>query len=61
MAFWKLKEFQDLGHKIVLIMGHFTAQVGDPSDKLEKRPFLTAAQVKKNLKTYLSQIGKIID
>jgi tyrosyl-tRNA synthetase len=61
VAFWKLKEFQDLGHKIVLIIGDFTAQVGDPSDKLEKRPFLTAAQVKKNLKTYLSQIGKIID
>jgi tyrosyl-tRNA synthetase len=61
VAFWKLKEFQDLGHKIVLIIGDFTAQVGDPSDKLEKRPFLTAAQVKKNLKNYLPQIGRIID
>jgi tyrosyl-tRNA synthetase len=61
VVFWKLREFQDLGHKIVLIIGDFTAQVGDPSDKLEKRPFLTAAQVKKNLKTYLSQIGRIID
>jgi tyrosyl-tRNA synthetase len=60
-VFWKLKEFQDLGHKIVLIIGDFTAQVGDPSDKLEKRPFLTAAQVKKNLKNYLPQIGRIID
>ncbi len=61
VALWKLKEFQDLGHIIVLIIGDFTAQVGDPSDKLEKRPFLTAAQVKKNLKSYLAQIGKIID
>jgi tyrosyl-tRNA synthetase len=61
VVFWKLKEFQDLGHKIVLIIGDFTAQVGDPSDKLEKRPFLTAAQVKKNLKNYLPQIGRIID
>jgi tyrosyl-tRNA synthetase len=61
VAFWKLKGFQDLGHKIVLIIGDFTAQIGDPSDKLEKRPFLTPAQVKKNLKTYLSQIGKVID
>ncbi len=61
VAFWKLREFQELGHAIVLIIGDFTAQVGDPSDKLEKRPFLTAAQVKKNLKNYLSQIGKIID
>jgi tyrosyl-tRNA synthetase len=61
VAFWKLKEFQDLGHTIILIIGDFTAQVGDPSDKLEKRPFITAAQVKKNLKNYLPQIGKIID
>jgi tyrosyl-tRNA synthetase len=61
VVFWKLKEFQDLGHKIVLIIGDFTAQVGDPSDKLEKRPFLTEAAVKKNLKNYLPQIGKIID
>jgi tyrosyl-tRNA synthetase len=61
VAFWKLKEFQDLGHKVVLIIGDFTAQVGDPSDKLEKRPFLSASQVKKNLKSYLAQIGKVID
>lgn len=58
---WKLREFQDLGHTAVLIIGDFTAQVGDPSDKLEKRPFLEAAQIKKNLKNYLSQIGRIID
>jgi len=57
----KLKEFQDLGHKIVLIVGDFTARIGDPSDKLEKRPMLTVAEIKKNLKTYIKQIGKIID
>lgn len=61
VVLWKLKEFQDLGHKIVLIIGDFTAQIGDPSDKLEKRPFLSKEQVKANLKNYLSQIGKIID
>src|ERR1700722_2894591 len=61
VVFWKLKEFQELGHTIVLIIGDFTAQVGDPSDKLEKRPFLTVAQIKKNLKTYLAQIGKVLD
>lgn len=61
VVLWKLREFQDLGHKIVLIIGDFTAQIGDPSDKLAKRPFLTAAQVKENLKTYLPQIGKILD
>ncbi|MDP2703750.1 MAG: tyrosine--tRNA ligase [Candidatus Doudnabacteria bacterium] len=61
IVLWKLKEFQDLGHKIVLIIGDFTAQIGDPSDKLEKRPFLTKEQIKKNLKNYLPQIGKILD
>ena len=58
---WKLREFQDLGHTIVLIIGDFTAQVGDPSDKLEKRPFLSRDQVERNLKDYLPQIGKILD
>ena len=57
----KLRAFQELGHKAVLIVGDFTAQIGDPSDKLEKRPFLSEAQIKKNLKNYLPQIGKIID
>lgn len=61
VVLWKLREFQDLGHKIVLIIGDFTAQIGDPSDKLEKRPFLSKEQVKKNLKNYLDQIGKILD
>ena len=61
VSLWKLREFQDLGHKIVLIIGDFTAQIGDPSDKLEKRPFLTKVQVEKNLKNYLPQIGKIIN
>ncbi len=57
----KLKAFQYLGHKIVLIMGDFTAKIGDPSDKLEKRPMLTDGDIKNNLKDYLKQIGKIID
>lgn len=61
VVLWKLREFQELGHKIVLIIGDFTAQIGDPSDKLNKRPFLAKEQIKKNLKNYLPQIGKIID
>jgi tyrosyl-tRNA synthetase len=61
VVLWKLREFQDLGHKIVLIIGDFTAQIGDPSDKLEKRPFLTQKTVRENLQNYLPQIGKIID
>lgn len=61
VVLWKLREFQDLGHKVILIIGDFTAQIGDPSDKLEKRPFLSKEQVGKNLKRYLDQIGKILD
>ena len=57
----KLREFQKLGHKIVLIIGDFTAQIGDASDKTEKRPMLTRAQIDENLKDYKSQIGKILD
>lgn len=57
----KLRAFQDLGHKAVLIIGDFTAKIGDPSDKLEKRPMLTDGEIKKNLKNYLEQIGKIVD
>ena len=57
----KLKEFQDLGHKIVLIIGDFTAQIGDPSGKSKTRPPLSETEVKKNMKSYLAQAGKMID
>ena len=57
----KLREFQRLGHQIVLIVGDFTAQIGDASDKSEKRPMLTRQQIDENLKDYKSQIGKILD
>lgn len=58
---WKLREFQDLGHHIVLIIGDYTAQIGDPSDKLAKRPFLSPEQVAENMKTYKKQLGLILD
>jgi tyrosyl-tRNA synthetase len=61
VALRKLRAFQDLGHKVVLIVGDFTARVGDPSDKLEKRPMLTADQIRRNLKTYRKQLSQIID
>jgi tyrosyl-tRNA synthetase len=57
----KLKAFQDLGHQVIFIVGDFTAQIGDPSDKLEKRPMLKKEMIKKNLQTYKKQVGKIID
>jgi len=58
---WKLKDFQDLGHKIVLIIGDFTAQIGDPSDKPEGRKGLEEKEIKKNMSSYLKQMGKILD
>lgn len=57
----KLKEFQDLGHQIVFIIGDFTAQIGDASDKKAMRRALTKEEVRKNMKDYLSQVGKILD
>jgi tyrosyl-tRNA synthetase len=59
--FWKLRAFQDLGHKIVLIFGDFTAQIGDASDKLAMRRSLSEREIKENLKDYTRQIGKILD
>lgn len=57
----KLRAFQELGHKIVLIIGDFTATIGDPSDKLSKRPMLTREQVEKNMEHYTEQLGKILN
>ncbi|OIO49454.1 MAG: tyrosine--tRNA ligase [Parcubacteria group bacterium CG1_02_42_13] len=57
----KLRDFQMLGHKVIFIVGDFTARIGDPSDKLSKRPMLSKEQIKKNIKNYKSQVGKIID
>jgi len=57
----KLRDFQELGHKIVLIIGDFTGIIGDTSDKESERPMLSAEQVAENMKTYIEQAGKIID
>ncbi|MDP3014947.1 MAG: tyrosine--tRNA ligase [bacterium] len=57
----KLKQFQELGHQIILIIGDFTAQIGDPSERKETRKPLTAEEIKKNMKGYLKQADKIIN
>lgn len=57
----KLREFQKLGHKIVLLVGGATAMVGDPSGKSETRPSLTKEEVERNAATYFEQISKIVD
>lgn len=57
----KLKQFQDLGHKVVLIIGDYTGMVGDPSGRSETRPQLSYEEVRKNAETYQSQFFKILD
>ena len=57
----KLREFQDQGHEIILLIGDFTAMVGDPTDKMAVRIQLSAEQVKENMKSYPEQIGRILD
>ncbi len=61
VLFRKLLRFQEFGHKVVLIIGGFTAQIGDPSGRSATRPPLTEADVAANAKTYLDQIGIILD
>ena len=57
----KLKDFQDLGHKVVLLVGDFTGLIGDTSDKDSERPMLAKETIAENLKTYIEQAGKILD
>ncbi|MDA9636653.1 tyrosine--tRNA ligase, partial [SAR86 cluster bacterium] len=57
----KLKQFQDLGHKIVFLIGDFTGMIGDPSGVNETRPSVSQSQLKKNAKTYAEQAFKILD
>ena len=57
----KLRDFQELGHQIVLIIGDFTGLIGDTSDKDSERPMLTQEIVNNNLKTYINQAAKIIN
>ncbi len=57
----KLKDFQDLGHKVVFIIGDFTGVIGDTSDKESERPMLSVEQVKENMDNYIIQAGKILD
>jgi tyrosyl-tRNA synthetase len=57
----KLRDIQLLGHQIILIIGDFTGEVGDTSDKESGRPMLTLEQVQENMRTYAEQCGKILD
>ncbi|MCK5122533.1 MAG: tyrosine--tRNA ligase [Candidatus Pacebacteria bacterium] len=57
----KLKEFQDLGHQVVFIIGDYTGMIGDPSGKSKTRPALSKEEVQKNAESYFAQVGKILD
>lgn len=58
---WKMRTLQDLGHEIVLLLGDFTARIGDPTDKDAARTVLTHEEVLENAKTYQAQAAKILD
>jgi len=57
----KMRQFQDLGHKAVLIIGDYTARIGDPTGANHMRPVLSEEQIRANAKTYFEQAGKILD
>ncbi len=61
VALLKLRDFQELGHQLIFIVGDFTGVIGDTSDKFAERPMLDEKTVKANLKTYIEQAGKLID
>ncbi|MEK7502901.1 MAG: tyrosine--tRNA ligase [Patescibacteria group bacterium] len=58
--YWKMREFQELGHKVVFLIGDFTTKIGDPTGKSKTRPELDDKAIKENAKTYLKQVTKIL-
>ncbi|MDO8492892.1 MAG: tyrosine--tRNA ligase [bacterium] len=61
VVLWKLRAFQELGHKIIFIIGDFTGVIGDTSDKDSERPMLSDKIIRENLKEYFNQAGKILE
>lgn len=57
----KLRQFQDLGHTVIFLIGDYTAKIGDPTGKSKTRPPLSDEQIKENAKTYFEQISKVLD
>src|SRR5947199_10309867 len=55
-----IRQFQEWGHKAVIIIGDYTARVGDPSGRNSTRPILTGEEIDANAKTYVAQVGKIL-
>lgn len=61
VTLWKLREFQDLGHQITFVIGNFTAQIGDSSDKDAERKMLTPEEIAENVKDYKRQLSLVLD
>lgn len=57
----KLKQFQDLGHQVIFLIGDFTAQIGDPSGRSDMRKMLSEKEIKQNMKDYIKQATRILD
>lgn len=57
----KLREFQELGHTIIFLIGDFTTRIGDPSGRSKTRPPITIQEIEHNMKTYFEQVGKVLD
>src|SRR3990167_1368019 len=57
----KMRQFQDLGHEVLFLIGDFTGMIGDPSGKNETRPPLTREQINENAQTYQAQVFKVLD
>jgi tyrosyl-tRNA synthetase len=57
----KLRQFQELGHKVILIVGDWTARIGDPSGQSATRPMLSANEIESNAQTYMEQFFKVVD
>ncbi|HLJ30960.1 MAG TPA: tyrosine--tRNA ligase [Candidatus Babeliales bacterium] len=61
VVFSKLKQFQDLGHEVIFLIGDFTAHIGDPTGRDKTRPALSHEAIKYNLQSYFDQVGRILD
>ena len=61
VGFRKIRQFQELGHRVIIIIGDWTARIGDPSGRSDTRQMLSAAEVQANAQTYLDQMGKIVE
>src|SRR5574341_44123 len=57
----KMRQFQELGHHVIFLIGDFTGMIGDPAGKIATRPPLTREQIEDNAKTYKNQVFKILD